>query len=318
MLTIYIPTFNRVEQLRHVLSRLIDEVDTKLSGHDLVKIKVFNNGSTDETEIFLNSISRPYLFAHHRRNNIGARANLYDGINHCDTEFLWILGDDDLPMSGLLSELIQFLKDKKPNILYLPAIWSSNMLSNSLNKKYTDLKFREFDSRNFIKLTGIKITFISSFIINFQKFKSLNCFKNQVELRNTDFGHLCFYAPLILSDGSLFAVDDAVISATGNSNFQYSLVRSFSVDLPFVIKKLFLHHQLLHKILIRNLIISYLPSMIYSVKYHKVKSLEADIPWPEIQESLKGYFSFWFFVFPIKYVPKVLCLFLIVLGRSFR
>lgn len=317
MLTIYIPTFNRVERLKYVLLRLINEIDSQCLNH-LVKIKVFNNCSTDETKIFINAIARPYLFVHHRGENIGARANVYDAVNHCDTEFLWILGDDDLPMPGLLTLVAKFIKERKPSLLYLPAIWNADMLTNSLNNASHDLKFREFNSGDFIKLIGVKITFISSFILNFENYKSITSFEKQTCLFDTDFGHLSFYAPLILRDNSLFAIDDVVISATGNSNFKYSLIKSFSVDLPFVFKTLFSVKPFLFKALIRNLIVSYLPSIIYSVKYNKVKSLDNVIPWSEIQDALGGHFIFWIYVFPIKYFPRFLCLPLIVVGRFFR
>ncbi len=295
----------------------MDEIDSQSLNH-LVKIKVFNNCSTDETKSFINSIAQPYLFAHHREENVGARANVYDAINHCDTDFLWILGDDDLPMPGLLTLVVKFIKDRKPSLLYLPAIWNMDMLANSSNNISEDLKFKELNPEEFIRLIGIKITFISSFILNFKTYKSINPSENQRWLYDTDFGHLSFYAPLILNEHSLFAINGIVISATGNSNFKYSLINSFSVDLPVAIRSLFSSKPFLFKILTRNLIISYLPTMIYSLKYGKVKSLDDVIPWSKIQESLGEYCSFWIFLFPIKYFPRFLSFPLIVAGRFFR
>lgn len=318
MLTIYIPTFNRVENLKHVISNLIAEVDSNPVLSKLVKIKVFNNCSTDDTSMFIDSICRPYFSAYHREKNVGARVNVYDGIHHCDTEFLWILGDDDLPMPGVLTLVVKFVKDRKPNLLYLPAIWGKDMLLNSSPAVFQRLTYRQFGSEEFIKLVGVKITFISSFIINFGKFKSIKNEINRELTHGNDFGQLTFYIPLLLTNDYLFAVDAPVISATGNSNFQYSHIKAFSIDLPLVCKSLLYEKPLLLKMLIRNLIIAYLPSIIYSAKYKKVNSNDEVIPWDEIFVSLRGYYCFWIFVWPIRYLPKYLCLPLVAIGRIFR
>lgn len=307
-----------MERLKHVISHLIEEVDSNPVLNNLVKIKVFNNCSTDETKLFIDSICRPYFFVYHREENVGARVNVYDGINHCDTKFLWILGDDDLPTPGVLTSVVNFIKDRNPNLIYLPAIWGKDMLLNSLPKVSQGLTYRKHSSEELIKLAGIKITFISSFIINFEKFKSIKSINNNVLTHGNDFGQLTFYVPLLLTDDSLFSVDIPVISATGNNNFQYSHVRAFTIDLPFACKSLFSEKPLLLEVLIRNLVISYLPSIIYSAKYNRVKSLDGVIPWAEIRHSLGGCYFFWIFVFPIKYCPKVLCLPLIAFGRVFR
>lgn len=307
-----------MERLKYVISNLITEVDSNPGLSDLVKIKVFNNCSTDETKHFIDSVCRPYFFAYHREKNVGARVNVYDGINHCDTEFLWILGDDDLPMSGVLTWVVKFLKDKKPNLLYLPAVWSKDILMNSLPKNSQNLTCRKLSSEEFIKVVGIKITFISSIIMNYEKFKHIKSVDNHALTHGTDFGQLTFYIPLLLTDDRLYSIDTPVISATGNTNFQYSHIRAFSVDLPFIFKTLLCGRPLLLDILIRNLIVCYLPSIIYSAKYSKVKTLDRMIPWAEIRDSLGGGYSFWIFVFPVKYLPKFLCLPLIAFGRIFR
>ena len=318
MLTIYIPTYNRLKHLQLLLTSLFVELDERPAIANNVVIKIFNNNSTDETEKYLNTLARANVFVCNRINNIGGDANIADSINHCETEYLWILGDDDIPYKGLLTKIIHYLSLHKPDLLFLPAVWSSDIFEDPMPSIAYDLVAEKQNKIQFIKTVGIKLTFISSFIFSFRHYSS---FKNDQDTQltiNTSFGQLAFFRPAILSGGGLYVINRAVIRATGNSNFKYSVIHAFGIDLPNITEKIFVSEKVLADLIIQNLLIAFLPSFIYSIRFKSFKSIEKGIPWESLKSVLSHYNAFWIFVYPLKFLPKFLAFSLVVLGRFFR
>ncbi len=318
MLTIYIPTYNRLRHLQLLLTSLFVELDEHPSISSNVIIKIFNNNSSDDTEKYLKSLTRNNVFVVNRKNNIGGDANISDGIKQCDTEYLWILGDDDIPYNGLLTKIIQFLTLQKPDLLYLPAVWCSDVFKDSIPSVASDFFIKKRNPEQFIKIAGIKLTFISSFIFSFRHY---SLFKNNEDVRltaNSNFAQLAFFSPAIISGRGLYVINHAVIRATGNTNFQYSLINSFGIDLPNIVKKIFAINTTLSDLIIKNLVIAFLPSFLYSIRFGSSKSFDKYIPWESLKSALRSYKAFWIFVYPLKFLPKFLALPLVVLGRLFR
>lgn len=318
MLTIYIPTYNRIKHLRLLLTSLFAELDENPSITGNVTIKIFNNNSTDSTETYLNSLVRKNVFVFNRINNIGGDANICDGVNNCDTEFLWILGDDDIPYRGLLTKIVHCLGHQKPDLLYLPAIWCLDIFEKPVSFVASDLVIEKKNPEQFIKIVGVRLTFISSFIFSCNHYSLFKIEEAAHAANNTNFTQLAFFGPAILSGKGLFVVDDVVIRATGNSNFQYSLLQSFGVDLPNVVQKIFAINRVLVDSIIKNLLVAFLPSFLYSIRYGSSKSFDKDIPWGNLQAALGNYKAFWIFVYPLKFLPKFLAFPLVVFGRLFR
>jgi len=318
MLTIYIPTYNRFKHLKLLLTSLFIELDENPSIANNVFIKIFNNSSFDGTQKYLSSIVRNNLYIYNRIDNIGARKNQADAILNCDTDYLWILGDDDIPYHGLLTKIVHGLRNQSPELLYLPPVWYLDVFDKSIPSISSGLIIEKKNPEQFIKLVGTKLTFMSAFVFSFRHYSS---FKNNNDVnmaRETDFMHLAFYSPAILSGKSLFVMSDVVICATGNSNFQYSMLQVFGIDLPNIVRRIFATKRKLSDLIIKNLIIAYLPSFIYSIKFGSSKSLDKSIPWNSLQEALGRYKLFWVFIFPLKYFPKILAIPIVLFGRFFR
>jgi len=301
-----------------LLSSLFFELDSNPSIVKYVDIKISNNCSTDGTEKYLKSINRSNVYINNRVVNIGGNANIADGINNCQSNYLWILGDDDIPYNGLLTRIVQNLSTIKPDLLYLPAVWSLNVFEESITSVSNRVEFKKKDARQFLKIVGAKITFISSFIFSFDHFYS---FKNETDIeiaRETDFHHLAFYSPAILSGKSLYVVNKIVIRATGNTKFQYSLLQSFGIDLPNILRKIFKENNYYSEIIIKNIIIGFMPSFIFSILYGSKKSLDKEIPWIKLHNLLGSYMSFWIFIYPLRIIPKIVAIPLVMISRLFR
>ena len=91
-LSIAIPTFNRSDKLMELLMRI--EVIVPLE----IPVVIRDNGSSDESwntiENYRKNTTR-LVKATKNQKNLGIDYNIFSVVEDCDTEFVWLLGDDD-------------------------------------------------------------------------------------------------------------------------------------------------------------------------------------------------------------------------------
>ena len=106
-LTVYVPTFNRHEKLKNCL----DIISKEIKGlEDKVLVFVSNNGSTDGTRAYLESLDYPWLQIRHNEENVGSTQNiLYCFHLPIETGFVWPVGDDDYLMPNSLSGILSII-----------------------------------------------------------------------------------------------------------------------------------------------------------------------------------------------------------------
>ena len=315
MLTIYIPTFNRVESLERLLSILFREIEL-LGANNLVKIFVSDNASSDKTVDFLRLIDKNFFEFISLPMNIGGDANIKNGFIQVKTKYLWILGDDDYPAPGVLELLVHFLQEKSPRLVYLPASWSKSPLSHLPSTFVLD-EPKTLSALDFIKLVNVKLTFISSFVIDMDPCKNGSNKEFEILFRGSNFEQLGILIPLIINDQDLCVFNKSCIFATGNVNFKYSLVDAFGIDLPRLLRLAFVNQPHLLRVIVNKLVVAYLPTFILGTKSKSLKS-DGCINWDRVHDQLSVYFYYWIFVYPLKFLPKFLALPLVVLGRFFR
>lgn len=302
MLTIYIPTFNRKECLSRLLEILFNEIDSLKGCDQLIKVHVSDNCSTDGTRSLLELQDKSYFTFSIFDKNFGADKNIRNSLNLCTTKFLWILGDDDFPMPGVINFVINTLILSDPRLLYLPAVWSRNPKI----AKYTSLLNRvaiKLDSVKFIKIVNIKITFISSFILNFQEISKSSKFEFQSLVADTNFEQLSIFMPHILEGNHLFVCNSPCIAATGNVSFKYSFIKAFGVDLPIILSGMLDSRRDLLDIMLTKLVVGFLPGFIASAQSTKELS-DSALPWDGMHKQLSKIFLYWIVIVPMRYMPR--------------
>ena len=102
-LTIYIPTYNRLNKLTICLNAIKYDI----AGYeDQVIVYVSNNASTDGTKEYLDSLD--WIKVRHNSENIGASKNFIHAYDlPFESKFVWIIGDDDYLIAGSISELLK-------------------------------------------------------------------------------------------------------------------------------------------------------------------------------------------------------------------
>lgn len=118
LLTILIPTYNRVNFLKKNCLSLV-EIINKHQLSDKIKIIISNNQSPDATEIFLDEFSKNSninIDIIHQKENIGSVKNVLFLLDKSTTEYIVFLGDDDYLHEQYLPTVIKLISEKSSNI----------------------------------------------------------------------------------------------------------------------------------------------------------------------------------------------------------
>ena len=111
ILTIAVPTYNRNE----ILLRNLKEVINQINEH--CKVLILDNNSTipvEETlKELLNANTDKEILVKRNRVNIGADANILRCFELCDTEWIWVLGDDDAIEFDAIQTILDSIEKNK-------------------------------------------------------------------------------------------------------------------------------------------------------------------------------------------------------------
>jgi len=146
LISICIPTYNRCSQLTEGLQLLINHIEfNDLTG--LVNIYVHDNASTDGTPKVLYALQSefPEIINYKSNNiNLGPDANFLQALSLGNAEYLWLMGDDDLLINGGLDQLVIFIKDLNPDVVWLNH--GKFTQKNNVNNIFCD-KVKSFSGR---------------------------------------------------------------------------------------------------------------------------------------------------------------------------
>lgn len=107
-LSICIPTFNRSYHLNNCLNSIMQ--NGKYTKY--VEICISDNDSTDETEKIVNSYKK-FLNINYKKNvsNLGVAKNILKSVELSNSDFCWIVGDDDLLLDNALKVVLDLIKN---------------------------------------------------------------------------------------------------------------------------------------------------------------------------------------------------------------
>lgn len=302
ILTIVIPTFNRADYLENLLLNIVKQKEISRINFDLI---VLNNNSEDGTKKLLDKYKNnfPFWTFLNRSENIGADANRLDALHLVKTKYCWIIGDDDLPMMGIISKVLEILGSSRDiGLIYLEPYWTANVKkikSQKIKKTFFKLNNIQLASR-----TNIMTTFISSWIFNLKKYKEIDInLTNAKTFINTDFIQLSWILPLLESKGlTYYSSRGSYILATKDNTNPYKILDSFLFVFPETVNKLISDKLIQDKLLI-NFLSFYMPKLILSVKTgffkQNIKQNNKDI---KISNQLKKYTVFSILIKPILFI----------------
>ena len=106
-LSIFIPTFNRNKKLVQTVKDILE-----IEGNEQISIVVIDNASDKPVQTSLNeeNIYSENLKVIENSINIGICGNIIECFRQCNTQWLWVLGDDDKVSANALDNIINQLE----------------------------------------------------------------------------------------------------------------------------------------------------------------------------------------------------------------
>jgi len=116
ILSVVIPTYNRPMELARTLKVLLPQA--RLFG---IPVCILDNASTVAVEKVMESFQefRDLVEIIRNRVNIGANANLCRCFETCKSEWMWMLGDDDIPDDNCISKILSELNELGDRVCYI-------------------------------------------------------------------------------------------------------------------------------------------------------------------------------------------------------
>lgn len=271
LLTFAIPTFNRLECLR----LLVDSVSTQIARLSAqgrrVELLICDNASSDGTANYLGGLGRREgLRVIRHPSNRGADENMIHCFRHAHGKYLWICGDDDLPVPGALDLVMDCLERDDPALLYLPAKWHSGNLAPFLTERPQPGAILAVDAMSLALRANAYITFISSWVVNREKYRQSVAAPDPGRYANTSLAQLEWHLSLLVSKGRLMAAERQwVIARSGNAG-GYSLFDVFITNYTKIVDDKLQAHASLRQFFRNFMLRSYLPGLVWGLRQQVV------------------------------------------------
>ena len=134
-----------------------------------IQLIISDNCSTDDLRSCCEKYQQLGLRLHYHRQekNIGPDGNFDWCFHHADGQYVWLLGSDDVPVAGMLRELIEVLSDSDYGLVHLSISRQSQKLRAYHNDEtlLADINvWITFISSNIIKTDTVKDYDLSSYV----------------------------------------------------------------------------------------------------------------------------------------------------------
>lgn len=303
LLTIVVPTYNRAASLEVLLNALGSEF-AGLKGQ--VAVIIGDNASTDHTpevtQRFLSSWDDTRVVRHD--TNIGPEENFCRCVELVTSEYFWIVGDDDCPKRGVISQVLRLLLDRRPALVYMRSEWLKPVTGPDQGEPVGDLKVSWMNADAFAKEVHVWVTFISGMVIHKERLDSALKGESITRFTATHLVQLGWVLPLLKTDGPFAFVHDTCVLATKDNSGGYGLLTVFGVNFAHIVSESFGQSSPLARRIIHASIVNYLPGLVWTSRSTTGRSHSAENPWPAMQSHIGRHLLFWLLLVPLGRFPR--------------
>jgi abequosyltransferase len=312
LLTIAIPTYNRVNYLRECLDSLVkNNID-----FDNVEILILDNYSTDNTKEIIqkykHDLSLRYIC---NENNIGPDENFKKCIKKSNSKYIWIFGDDDLFFNSSVENVLKIIStfesiSEDIGLLHLRAENFTDFID--LNKENKKVNYEIFTNDvKFMANVHTNITFLSSNIFN----KKLVCdYLNLNSIPNNHLGQVYWNIVALKNAKKNVFVKSNLFGArqfnSGNYNFCEVFVQNFMDTLYLINNNIDIKEII--KVIKKRLLRFYYPANIIRIR-NELSDVKYESCWKYTLKRFKYNFNFWIFTVPAMLLPCKISLFILKL-----
>lgn len=304
LLSILIPTYNRSAFLKPLLMLL----ETEVAGREhLIEIIVGDNASTDDTlDVTSASVARCSSIKTMRHpENVGPDENFCRCLEASSGAYVWIIGDDDLPIPGVIPNLLELLAKDNPDVVYLRSTWHQDILEAvGAAGNIATLNGRQCTRAEFAKKVNVWFTFISGIVFNYSRFRSVLGATEIRRFLGTNLVQLGWVFPILREGGHFLAVEQPCILATSGNTGGYAVIKTFCHNFVGIVIEMFGKGSEITRAILRRHSIQYLPGLIWNVRFGSSGKFIAEDRWQGIHPALRKAWVFWGLLMPILYFRK--------------
>jgi hypothetical protein len=290
VITIVIPTYNRA----HCLETLLQTLCVELKGLEgQVAVIIGDNASTDRTPDLAREFSvqwRDTLVLRHD-TNVGVDENFCRCVEKVASSYFWIIGDDDLPGTGVVRALISLLDRTVPDLVYLSSRWGATLDRTRQSTPVTILGAALMDRGTFARCVHVWTTFISGNVIR----RELASDGELRQFAGTNLVQLSWMFEALKRGRRFVYVMTPSVFATSGNTAGYSILRVFGENFQRITREAFSGNKGLKSVgaaIIVRTSIGYLPSIVWKLKrgtqldrFDKTESVAAALG-PELSRSV--------------------------------
>lgn len=271
LLTFAIPTYNRHECLKLLLDALLPEVAEANSQGLKVEVLVCNNASPDGTAAYLDGLAgRSGLRVAHHPQNLGPDANAIFCFEQARGQYVWIFGDDDLPLPGALSMIVKSLERDQPDLLFLPAHWHVGELNAYLDQRAQPGTPVAIDAMALALEANAYTTFISSWVANRLAYQACATPPDPARYLGTSLPQLEWTLALLSRGRRLFVSRQEWVIARGANSGGYPVFKVFVTNYSRVVNDRLQAFPALREFLCDFMLRSYLPGFVWGLRQDTV------------------------------------------------
>lgn len=304
LLTIVIPTYNR----SGCLVMLLEALTHQLSGlQEQVEVIVSDNASTDATPAVVEAFRKTYpaVTVMRHSENVGPDENFCRCLDRVATRFFWMIGDDDLPKVGVVKQVIDWLRNDDPDLLYLGSEWLPRLTSPTGGIPIVSLAAGVRSREDFAREVHVWVTFISGMVVNMARLRELNPGIDLRRFAGTNLVQLGWVLPMLMS-GSRFQIcpQPCMLATSGNTG-GYKLLTVFGTNLPQVLDQACGAGARERRIIVSQLAWRFLPHMLWISRFDTVGYFVPENAQKALA-PLKASPAYWLVLLPMACLPKPL------------
>lgn len=314
LLTIAVPTYNRADHLEALLARLGTEI-AGLQG--AVEIIVSDNASTDRTADVVAAFRAACPAAKTLRNgvNLGPDGNISQCFRQAESDYLWIVGDDDLPQPGAIRGIVELLRRERPAMVYLDSQWVASTAAAGMQPLDASLRCRTLERDAFARQVHVWLTFISGVVVELAGLTAER--RNALALRHmgTSLVQLGWVLDALDRGDRFVHVADSCLLATAGNTGGYAVLQTFGANFKrIVLDSLASRPRLARAILLRHLV-CYLPGLVWGVRRGRLGRFSDEQGWDVLRAALGRHAAFWLLVAPVARAPEPVAWCALQVGR---
>lgn len=301
LLTIAIPTYNRANYLRGLLSTIFDQ----LVAQPTVELIVSDNASSDETPAVIEEFEKRGLKLRYLRNeiNIGADANFLQCFEQSTGKYLWLLGDDDIVVPGGFSKILSLIEAEDYSLVYLsPYTFEHDYLAERQHDRFHRSAQTISNGLPFIQKIGIMITFVSAFILN----KDRYCSIERPPLHNfigSNLLHIGWLLPVLGSGGTSLIVWEKLLAGRDSYTGSWSICETFGGNLIEALKTALPGNKDIAAAIINPTLSFWFPFMILKIRSSPAFFINHENIHGLLGPLHKSNWRYWVYVVPVAALP---------------